>query len=118
MLFRSRPHNSGHHTIEGNATSQFDQHFRAVAGWSAGDTAVIQPSVMLNILGAPGYSGPVWYDGLAEAAALPGVHIHLYGKKETKPMRKMGHVTVTAANVQDAKEIARKVQTLLTVKSK
>jgi 5-(carboxyamino)imidazole ribonucleotide synthase len=112
-----RPHNSGHHTIEGNATSQFDQHFRAVAGWAPGNTAVIQAAVMLNLLGAPGYSGPVWYDGLADAAALPGVHIHLYGKTQTKPMRKMGHVTVTATTIALAKEIARKVQSILTVKS-
>jgi 5-(carboxyamino)imidazole ribonucleotide synthase len=112
-----RPHNSGHHTIEGNATSQFDQHFRAVAGWAPGNTAVIQAAVMLNLLGAPGYSGPVCYDGLADAAALPGVHIHLYGKTQTKPMRKMGHVTVTATTTALAKEIARKVQSILTVKS-
>jgi 5-(carboxyamino)imidazole ribonucleotide synthase len=113
-----RPHNSGHHTIEGNVTSQFDQHFRAVAGLAAGCTDVVKPAVMLNLLGAPGYSGPVWYDGLAEAVALPGVYIHVYGKKNTKPMRKMGHVTVTADSVEDARDIARKVQSLLTVKSK
>jgi 5-(carboxyamino)imidazole ribonucleotide synthase len=113
-----RPHNSGHHTIEGNVTSQFDQHFRTIAGLPAGCTDVVKPAVMLNLLGAPGFSGPVWYDGLAEAVALPGVHVHLYGKKKTKPMRKMGHVTVTADTVEDAREIARKVQSLLTVKSK
>jgi len=113
-----RPHNSGHHTIEGNATSQFDQHFRSIAGWAPGDTHIIQAAVMLNLLGAPGFSGPVWYDGLAEASALPGVHIHLYGKQQTKPMRKMGHVTVTAATTIEAKEIARKVQSILTVKSR
>lgn len=113
-----RPHNSGHHTIEGNVTSQFDQHFRAIAGWEPGNTEIVQAAVMLNLLGAPGFSGPVWYDGLAEAAALPGVHIHLYGKKQTKPMRKMGHVTITANTTTEAKAIARKVQSILTVKSR
>ena len=112
-----RPHNSGHHTIEANASSQFDQHFRCVMGFAPGDTRALQASVMLNLLGEEGFAGPVVYEGLNEATALPGVHIHLYGKQETKPFRKMGHVTVTANTVQEAKEIAHKVRSIIKVKS-
>jgi len=112
-----RPHNSGHHTIEANTSSQFDQHFRCIMGFAPGDTRALQASVMLNLLGEEGFTGPVVYEGLNEATALPGVHIHLYGKQETKPFRKMGHVTVTANTIQEAKEIAHKVQSIIKVKS-
>jgi 5-(carboxyamino)imidazole ribonucleotide synthase len=113
-----RPHNSGHHTIEANASSQFDQHFRCVIGFAPGDTRALQASVMLNLLGEEGFAGPVVYEGLNEATALPGVHIHLYGKQDTKPFRKMGHVTITANTLDEAKDIARKVRTLIKVKSR
>ena len=112
-----RPHNSGHHTIEANASSQFDQHYRCIMGFQPADTRAIQCSVMLNLLGEEGFTGPVVYEGLKEATALPGVHVHLYGKRETKPFRKMGHVTVTADTLNEAKDIAQKVRSLLKVKS-
>ncbi len=89
-----RPHNSGHHTIEANVTSQYEQLLRAILNLPAGDTSVISPSAMVNLLGEPGHSGPARYVGFEEVLALPGAHIHLYGKRLTKPFRKMGHVTI------------------------
>jgi 5-(carboxyamino)imidazole ribonucleotide synthase len=112
-----RPHNSGHHTIEANAVSQFDQHFRCIMGFAPGDTRALQASVMLNLLGEEGYVGPVLYEGLNEATDLPGVHLHFYGKRQTKPFRKMGHVTITADTAQEAKKIAHKVRSIIKVKS-
>ena len=102
-----RPHNSGHHSIEGNITSQFAQFMRAILGWPLGDTAIVNPAVMINLLGADGHAGPVKYDGIEDALAMSGVYIHLYGKSDTKPFRKMGHVTVTNADLEAAKDTAR-----------
>lgn len=102
-----RPHNSGHHTIEACNTSQYAQHLRAILGLPLGDTQLVQPAVMINLLGEKDHSGPVHYQGLEEALAIPGVHVHLYGKSETKPFRKMGHVTITNANLEVAKSTAR-----------
>lgn len=113
-----RPHNSGHHTIEGNRVSQFEQHLRAILGWPLGDTATLMPAVMVNILGEPGYSGEAVYKGLKEVVALPGVYVHLYGKKITKPFRKMGHATVTHTELVTAKELAREIQARLKVISR
>jgi 5-(carboxyamino)imidazole ribonucleotide synthase len=104
-----RPHNSGHHTIEACVTSQYGQHLRAILNLPAGDTRLIEPAVMINLLGEKGYSGKVRYEGLESAIGLAGVHLHLYGKRETKPFRKMGHVTVTAPDLQTALEKARQV---------
>jgi 5-(carboxyamino)imidazole ribonucleotide synthase len=108
-----RPHNSGHHTIEACATSQYAQHLRAILGLPPGDTRQIRPAVMVNLLGADGHSGPVRYEGLEEILAMPGVYVHLYGKAETRPFRKMGHVTVCADRLETAMNRARQVlQTL------
>ena len=90
-----RPHNTGHHTIEGCLTSQYQQHWRAVLGLPLGPTTLRQPeAAMLNLVGAEGHTGAVHYQGLDEAIAMPGVFVHLYGKQTTRPYRKMGHVTV------------------------
>ena len=94
-----RPHNSGHHTIEANFTSQFEQHLRAVMNWPLGNTALRCPAAMINLLGEPGYEGAVLVEGLDEAMAEKGVYIHLYGKKHTKPFRKMGHVTLLGEDI-------------------
>jgi 5-(carboxyamino)imidazole ribonucleotide synthase len=93
-----RPHNSGHHTIEANVTSQYEQLLRVILDLPAGDTSVVSPSAMVNLLGEPGHSGPARYMGFEEVLALPGAHIHLYGKRLTKPFRKMGHVTIVDSN--------------------
>jgi 5-(carboxyamino)imidazole ribonucleotide synthase len=112
-----RPHNSGHHTIESIITSQFEQHLRAILNLPLGSTKLKLPSVMINILGSEGGEGPVIYEGLTESMAIEGVKIHLYGKKITKPFRKMGHVTVMAASLECALRKAEKVKQLIQVKS-
>lgn len=104
-----RPHNSGHHTIEACNTSQYAQHLRAILGLPLGDTSLVQPAVMINLLGEKGHAGAVKYEGLEKALATAGVHVHLYGKAETKPFRKMGHITVTNSNVDLAKRTAREL---------
>ncbi len=112
-----RPHNSGHHTIDSALTSQFQQHLRGICNLPLGDPHQIIPAVMINLLGEPGHSGPVWYAGMEECLAIPGVHIHLYGKNTTSPFRKMGHATITASTLAEALEKASKVKTLLKVLS-
>lgn len=112
-----RPHNSGHHTIESIITSQFEQHLRAILNLPLGSTKLKLPSVMINILGAEGNEGPVIYEGLTESMAIEGVKIHLYGKKITKPYRKMGHVTVLSSSLECALKKAEKVKQLIRVKS-
>lgn len=97
-----RPHNSGHHTIEACVTSQFEQHLRAILGFPLGDTSLKTPAVMVNVLGAVGHEGPACYEGLEKILAMDGVSLHLYGKTLTKPLRKMGHVTVMDSNLDHA----------------
>lgn len=110
-----RPHNSGHQSIEGNSTSQYEQHLRAVLNLPLGDTAIIQPSVMVNLLGEKGYHGKAIYKGVEEVLKIPGAHIHLYGKYETRPFRKMGHVSIVASSLEEAKKKAKKVKSTLKV---
>lgn len=105
-----RPHNSGHHTIDSCYTSQFEQHLRGILNLPLGSTKMKSPAVMVNLLGESGYSGHVLYQGLEECLAVEGVNVHLYGKAETKPFRKMGHVTVLGETVEVAKQKARQVQ--------
>ncbi len=112
-----RPHNSGHHTIESVITSQFEQHLRAILNLPLGSTHLKMPAVMINLLGEPDHEGPVKYEGLTESMAIEGVKIHVYGKKETRPMRKMGHVTVMAKTMEEALKKADKVKALIKVKS-
>lgn len=89
-----RPHNSGHHTIEACYTSQFQQHLRAISGMPLGNTKLRQPALMMNILGQPGYIGKAKYEGIKTILSIPDVYVHLYGKPDTKPFRKMGHITI------------------------
>ncbi len=110
-----RPHNSGHQTIEANTTSQYEQHLRAIFNWPLGDTSLITPSAMVNLLGEPGFSGPAHYEGFEEVIQQPGVHVHLYGKKTTKPFRKMGHITIVDADVEKLKKKAIFVKETLKV---
>ncbi len=112
-----RPHNSGHHTIDSVVTSQLEQLLRAILGLPLGSTELTSASVMLNLLGEPGYEGQVYYEGFSECLAIDGVKIHLYGKKSTRPSRKMGHVTVLSDTVEDALEKANKVKSIIKVKS-
>jgi 5-(carboxyamino)imidazole ribonucleotide synthase len=110
-----RPHNSGHHTIECNLTSQFEQHMRSVLNLPLGDTRIIQPGVMINLLGEKGYQGTAIYQGLEEAIAISGVKPHIYGKAETKSFRKMGHITIVAPTLKEAKSTGRKVMGMVKV---
>ncbi len=112
-----RPHNSGHHTIESVLTSQLEQMLRAILGLPLGSTKLIMPSVMLNLLGEAGHTGEVCYEGLSEVLAMEGVKVHLYGKQQTRPFRKMGHVTVLSKTLEEAFEKADKVKNILKVKS-
>lgn len=112
-----RPHNSGHHSIEANYTSQFEQHLRAVMAMPLGNTSLRQPAAMVNLLGEADYTGKVKIEGLDEALAMSGVYIHLYGKKITKPFRKMGHVTILAENLEQLKEKAEKIKNLIKIKA-
>jgi 5-(carboxyamino)imidazole ribonucleotide synthase len=112
-----RPHNSGHHTIEGCYTSQFSQLLRAILNLPLGDTSIIQPAVMINVIGEPGFTGPPIYEGLDEALSLTGVYPHLYGKAITKPYRKMGHITIMNADLEEAKRVARNIKSNFKVKA-
>lgn len=112
-----RPHNSGHHTIDSVITSQLEQLLRAILDLPLGSTELTSASVMLNLLGEEGYEGAVYYEGFSECLAIEGAKIHLYGKKETRPSRKMGHVTVLADTVEQAMFKAAQIKNTLKVKS-
>ncbi|TXK50489.1 5-(carboxyamino)imidazole ribonucleotide synthase [Pontibacter qinzhouensis] len=112
-----RPHNSGHHTIKANFTSQYEQHLRAILNLPLGATDIQSAAVMLNLLGEPGYDGEAAYEGLQEALAVPGVYIHLYGKKYTRPARKMGHITVLGQTIEEAQQRAESVKNVIKVKA-
>jgi len=110
-----RPHNSGHHTIEGNFVSQFEQHLRAICNLPLGDTRSRSNAVMINLLGEKGHDGVAKYQGLEKIMAIDGVYVHLYGKKYTKPFRKMGHITIVDQNREHAIEKANFVKQTLKV---
>ncbi len=112
-----RVHNSGHLTIEACITSQFEQHLRAILGLPLGSPEQIRPAVMVNLTGEEGFSGPVVYEGAEKMLETQGAYMHLYGKTETRPHRKMGHVTITADTLDQARENAMKVKEILKVKS-
>lgn len=112
-----RPHNSGHQTIEGNITSQYEQHLRAILNLPMGSTALRAPSAMVNLLGEEGFTGSARYEGLEEVLKAEGVHVHLYGKKTTKPFRKMGHVTIVDNDISSLKKKTTFVKETLKVKA-
>jgi 5-(carboxyamino)imidazole ribonucleotide synthase len=112
-----RPHNSGHQTIEGNVTSQYEQHLRAILNLPMGSTALLAPSAMVNLLGEEGFTGSARYEGLEEVLKAEGVYVHLYGKKTTKPFRKMGHVTIVDKDLNSLKKKANFVKQTLKVKA-
>ena len=112
-----RPHNSGHHTIECCNTSQYAQHLRSALNLPLGDTTLITPGAMINILGEKGFTGPAIYEGLEKILGISGVHPHIYGKSDTKPFRKMGHVTITGETLIQVKRIADEVKETIKVKA-
>ncbi len=109
-----RTHNSGHHTMDCNYTSQFEQHYRSVMNFPLGSTEIIQPGVMINLLGDKNHTGTPVYEGINEVMKQEGVYVHLYGKTETKPFRKMGHITVVNPDldkaIANAREVAKSVK--------
>ena len=112
-----RVHNSGHHTIEANYCSQFDMLWRIILGYPLGNTAAILPSAIVNILGAENQSGEAVYEGLDEVLKTDNAFVHLYGKRETKPGRKMGHVTILSKDRADLKHKANKIKHTLKIVS-
>ena len=112
-----RPHNSGHIFSDTSWTSQFEQHLRAVMGFPLGATELRQPGVMINLVGDREHEGRVAYEGAAKAMAEPGVYLHLYGKKTTRPNRKMGHVNIVAHSLGEARSRARNLAENIKIKS-
>jgi 5-(carboxyamino)imidazole ribonucleotide synthase len=112
-----RPHNSGHHTIEANMVSQYEQHLRAILNLPLGSTTLRCPTVMVNLLGEENFEGKALYEGMQQVLKMPGVNIHLYGKKNTKPFRKMGHITIVDTSLEGAKAKAKIVKETLKVKA-
>jgi 5-(carboxyamino)imidazole ribonucleotide synthase len=112
-----RVHNSGHHTIEAHYSSQFDMLWRVMLGYPLGNTDFILPSIMVNIIGAEGHIGDVQYEGLDEVLKIENAFVHLYGKKQTKPGRKMGHVTIISKEKQDLMFQSGKVKRTLLPKT-
>ncbi len=110
-----RPHNSGHHTIEAAMTSQFEQQLRCLLNLPLGGTALRSPAIMINILGAYAYTGKPIYDGISEVMAMENVYVHLYGKKETRPFRKMGHITILCDSIESGLQKKEKIQKKLRV---
>lgn len=112
-----RPHNSGHQSIEGNFTSQYDQMLRAILDLPLGNGDTKISSAMVNVLGEDGFTGEARYEGMEEVLKIKGVHVHLYGKKITKPFRKMGHVTITDPSLISLKKKIDMVKNTLKVKA-
>ena len=112
-----RPHNSGHHTIEANFTSQFEQHLRSVMNMPLGNTDIRSAAAMVNLLGEDGYTGEAIVEGLDEALSEKGIYIHLYGKKITKPFRKMGHVTILEEDMEKLKSKAKRFKDSIKIKA-
>ena len=110
-----RPHNSGHYTIEACSVSQFELHIRSILGLPLVKPRLLTPAVMTNILGIPNYIGDYSITGIDSAFAVPGMKLHIYGKRITKPQRKLGHYTITAETTQEALSRARRVRKLLRV---
>ena len=110
-----RPHNSGHHTIESSYTSQFEQHLRAILNLPLGKTDSKVGGIMVNLVGAEGYTGNVIYQNIEDIMKMPGVTPHIYGKKQTRPFRKMGHVTIVNEDLNEARKIAEEVKNTIKV---
>ncbi|MBT9187942.1 5-(carboxyamino)imidazole ribonucleotide synthase [Zobellia russellii] len=113
-----RPHNSGHYSIEASYTNQFEQHIRAILDLPLGDTKSKVAGIMVNLVGAEGYTGEVVYKNMSEILGMEGVTPHIYGKKQTRPFRKMGHVTIVNESISEARKIAQQVKETIKVISK
>ena len=105
-----RPHNSGHHTIECCMTSQFDQHIRSILNLPLGETQILIPGIMVNLVGENKVEGNVVYQNINDIFEIPGVFIHIYGKKKSRLDRKMGHITIVNKDISKAIEIGKKIK--------
>ncbi|GIM56321.1 5-(carboxyamino)imidazole ribonucleotide synthase [Capnocytophaga canimorsus] len=112
-----RPHNSGHYSIEASYTNQFEQHLRAILNLPLGATESKVAGVMVNLVGEEGFQGDVVYQNIEQIMAMEGVTPHIYGKRQTRPFRKMGHVTIVNPNLSKAREIAQEVKQTIRVVS-
>ena len=110
-----RPHNSGHYSIEASYTSQFEQHLRAILNLPLGNTDSKAAGIMVNLVGAEGHSGNVVYENIEKILGKNGVTPHIYGKKQTRPFRKMGHVTIVNEDIATARKIAEEVKNSIKV---
>ncbi len=110
-----RPHNSGHYSIEASYTSQFENHLRAILNLPLGNTESKVAGIMVNLVGEEGFNGPVIYENIENILAIPGVTPHIYGKRETRPFRKMGHVTIVNEDMEKARLIAQEVKNSIRV---
>ena len=110
-----RPHNSGHYSIEASYTSQFENHLRAILNLPLGTTDSKVAGIMVNLVGEEGFSGQVIYENIEKIMAIDGVTPHIYGKRETRPFRKMGHVTIVNENMVDARKVAEEVKNSIRV---
>ena len=113
-----RPHNSGHQTIEANESSQYEQHVRAILGIPLGSTKRLHKAIMINVLGEKGFTGKVDYKGIGEVLSTEGARLHVYGKKETKPFRKMGHITIIGEDLKDLIEKGHHLKKVIRVEAK
>lgn len=112
-----RPHNSGHHTIDSCLTSQFEQHIRSVMDLPLGSTKMTSPSIMINLLGADGFTGSAYYEGFEDCLKIEGANLHFYGKEITKPFRKMGHATIVDSDIESARAKAKMIQNTLKIRT-
>jgi 5-(carboxyamino)imidazole ribonucleotide synthase len=113
-----RPHNSGHHTIECCITSQFEQHLRSILNLDLGCTSIKIPGIMLNLVGEQNHTGDVIYEKIEDVLKTEGASIHIYGKKQTKPNRKMGHITIINQDINAAKTLAKKIKETIIITTK
>ena len=112
-----RPHNSGHHTIECCMTSQFDQHIRSVLNLPLGETEILIPGIMVNLVGENMEEGNAVYKNINDIFDIPGVFIHIYGKKKSRLNRKMGHITIVNEDISKAIEIGKSIKNKIKVTS-
>jgi 5-(carboxyamino)imidazole ribonucleotide synthase len=110
-----RPHNSGHYSIEASYTSQFENHVRSLLNLPLGATTSKVAGIMVNLVGEEGFSGPVIYKNIEKIMAIKGVTPHIYGKRDTRPFRKMGHVTIIHEDMNEARKIAEEVKNSIRV---
>ncbi|MGB3152569.1 MAG: 5-(carboxyamino)imidazole ribonucleotide synthase, partial [Maribacter sp.] len=113
-----RPHNSGHYSIEASYTNQFEQHIRCILNLPLGNTDSKVAGIMVNLVGDEGHTGDVVYENIEKILSLDGVTPHIYGKRQTRPFRKMGHVTIVNDDISKARNIAQKVKETIKVVSR